>query len=192
MPFQISGQSMASSYYNKEFILVDRFSYLVWEPTRWDVVVFKPKVDKDKKYFLKRVIWVPGDSIKIEKGLVFVKKQDAPEYIQLDETYLNIENNGYTFLENRAVSREYRLWEDQYFVMGDNRNHSTDSRQCFYTCSIEGSKNFVNSSDITGKVFLDLGYFSFSKFSFIDSELGINTTPRLLSSPKTHIYDELK
>lgn len=191
MPFQISGQSMASSYYNKEFILVDRLSYFFGGPDRWDVVVFTPWVDKDKKYFLKRIIGIPGDSIKIESGIIFVKKADSEIFIQLNETYLNLENNWFTFSENKSVSREYRLGEDQFFVMGDNRNHSTDSRHCFYTCSIEGSSNFASSGNITGKVFLDLGYFSLRNFSFIDSELGLNTTPKFFSSEATHTYTEL-
>ena len=191
MPFQISGQSMASSYYNKEFILVDRLSYFFGGPDRWDVVVFTPWVDKDKKYFLKRIIGIPGDSIKIESGIIFVKKADSEIFIQLNETYLNLENNWFTFSENKSVSREYRLGEDQFFVMGDNRNHSTDSRHCFYTCSIEGSSNFASSGNITGKVFLDLGYFNFRNFSFIDSELGLNTTPKFFSSEATHTYTEL-
>ena len=67
MNFQISGQSMYSSYYDKQFIVVDRISYRFSEPSRGDVVVFKPNVHKEKKYFLKRIIALPGESIKIQE-----------------------------------------------------------------------------------------------------------------------------
>ncbi|USN59307.1 MAG: signal peptidase I [Candidatus Peribacteria bacterium] len=71
MPFQISGQSMYSSYYNYQFIIVDRFSYLdiplvkTGKVERGDVVVFRPHVSKDKEYFIKRIIGLPGESVKI-------------------------------------------------------------------------------------------------------------------------------
>ena len=69
MPFQINWQSMYSSYFDREFIIVDRLSYLIWNPDRWDVIVFKPNVSEEKKYFLKRIIGIPGDSVKIEDGM---------------------------------------------------------------------------------------------------------------------------
>lgn len=191
MPFQISGQSMADSYYNKEFIVVDRLSYIFWSPNRWDVIVFKPNVDKEKKYFLKRIIWIPGDNIKIEEGKVFLQTEKSGDYIELNEEYLNTENNWYTFVGNSSGKVEYRLWEDQYFVMWDNRNHSTDSRECFYTCALEGSTNFISSSDITGKIFLDLGFFNFWDFSFIHPEFWVDTTPKFFSSPATFEYKNL-
>ncbi|MDF1682896.1 MAG: signal peptidase I [Patescibacteria group bacterium] len=59
MPFQISGQSMYSSYYDREFIIVDRLTYIFSNPDRGDVIVFKPYVNDKKKYFLKRIIAVP-------------------------------------------------------------------------------------------------------------------------------------
>jgi hypothetical protein len=72
--------------------------------------------------------------------------------------------------------------------MWDNRNHSTDSRDCFSSCSFDKATNFIKDSDITGKVLLDLGYFSFSNFSFQHPNLGIDTTPRFLNSPRTYDY----
>jgi signal peptidase I len=66
MPFQINGQSMYSSYYNKEFIIIDRLSYYFTEPKRGDVVVFKPYVSSERVYFLKRILAIPGDTLKIE------------------------------------------------------------------------------------------------------------------------------
>lgn len=80
MPFQINGQSMYESYYDKEFIIVDRLSYrdipLIGQQRaieRGDVVIFTPEVSDDRKYFIKRVIGLPGETLKIEDGRVYLK-----------------------------------------------------------------------------------------------------------------------
>ena len=188
MPFQINGQSMYGSYYDKEFIIVDRLSYRIWMPERWDVVVFKPKVSSVKEFFLKRIIWVPWDSIRIEEWKVSVKIKWSNEFVELDEMYLNDENKGYTFVGGLRERKEYKVPNNEFFVLWDNRNHSTDSRHCFSSCSYPWSSNFVDVQDLTGKVFLDLGYFSFSKFEFTHPKLGIDTTPKFLNSPKNYEY----
>lgn len=187
MPFQISGQSMYSSYYDREFIIVDRISYILWNPTRWDVIVFKPYVNDDKKYFLKRIIWLPWDTLKIEEGNIYIKKETATDFVKLNEVYLNSENNWYTFVWTSKSTKTYLLWADQYFVIWDNRNHSTDSRECFSNCIWRSE--FIYKKDMIWKIFLDLWYFNLKKFHFIQPELWINTTPRFFSSPSTFIYD---
>jgi signal peptidase I len=186
IPFKISWQSMYPSYYDREFIIVDKISYILWTPKRWDVIVFKPNVNNDKKYFLKRIIWVPWDTLKIEDGNVFIKTASSEEFVILEEDYLNAENNWYTFIGVNKTSRTYVLWEDDYFVLGDNRNHSTDSRECFSNCIWRSE--FVSASDMVWKVFLDLGYFSIKRLSFIQPDLWINTTPRFFSSPSKYNY----
>jgi signal peptidase I len=188
MPFQINGQSMYGSYYDREFIIVDRLSYRVWTPERWDVVVFKPNVSLVKEFFLKRIIWVPGDSIRIEEWKVSVKVKWSNEFVELDEVYLNEENKGYTFVGWLRERKEYKVPNNEFFVLWDNRNHSTDSRHCFSSCSYPWSSNFVRDQDLTGKVFLDLWYFNFSKFDFTHPKLGIDTTPKFLNSPKNYEY----
>ena len=188
MPFQINGQSMADSYYNREFIIVDRFSYRdipllgkTQEVERGDVVVFAPGVSDERKYFIKRVIGLPGESVKIEWGSVYVKKINESEYSLLDESlYLNAENLWKTTVRGDSGEYIYDIPENRFFVLGDNRNHSTDSRTCFQSCSIRTS--YISPSELIGKVFLDMWYFNFSDFSFTHPELGIETKPRFFSS----------
>ena len=102
MPFQISGQSMYDSYYDKQFIIVDRFSYLyipkikAGTVKRGDVIVFQPNVNADKKYFIKRVIGIAGDTVKIEAGNVYVRTMNSGEFIENNEAYLSKDNNGDT------------------------------------------------------------------------------------------------
>jgi len=187
MPFQISGQSMYSSYYDKEFIIVDRLTSHLWNPNRWDVIVFEPHVSEDKKYFIKRVIGIPGDKIRIKDWNIFLKKAGFSNYVELDEKYLNDENKGYTFVWWSKAEKNYSLWEDQYFVMWDNRNHSTDSRECFSSCAT-GRWNFISDSDIIGHVFLDLWYFNFRSFKFIQPKLWIDTTPKWTGSSSSFDY----
>ncbi len=191
VPFVINGQSMYNSYYDKEFIIVDKISYLLWKPTRWDVVVFKPWVDKNKEYFLKRVIWIPGDSLKISNWKVYIKEKWQNDFVELKETYLSKANSGSTFVwASRNLEKIYNLWDKDYFVMGDNRKHSTDSRECFSNC-IKRSE-FIKKEDMIWKVFMDLGYFNIMKFEFIHPKLWIKTFPKFFSSAATFDYKELK
>ena len=188
MPFQINGQSMYSSYFDKEFIIVDRLTYNFTNPDRGDVIVFKPYVSEQKKYFLKRIIGIPWDNIKIEDWKVYLKKEWETNYKELDEQYLNEENKWFTFIWWSKTLHKYSVGAWQYFVLWDNRNHSTDSRECFSSCAIAGRNNFINEGDITGNVFLDLWYFNFRTFSFIQPNLGIDTTPKFFSSPSSFEY----
>ncbi len=188
MPFQISWQSMYSSYYDKEFIIVDRLSYYLWDPDRGDVVVFKPHISKDRVYFLKRILWVPWDKIKIENGEVYLWKKWDFGYKMLDETYLNEENRWYTYVNWSKEKFEYALKENDYFVLWDNRNHSTDSRECFSSCSMSWNSNFIWKADITWRLFLDLWYFNFKAFDFIQPRLWIDTKPRFFDTVSTYEY----
>jgi signal peptidase I len=194
MPFKINGQSMYETYYDKEFIIVDRFSYrdipLLWktqEVERGDVIVFAPGVSEERKYFIKRVIALPGETLKIEWGEVFVRGQWAEEFVLLDEdTYLSDENQGNTTVKNDTSPYLYEVPEDRYFVMGDNRNHSTDSRNCFQSCSVR--ENFVKPSEIIWKVLLDLWYFNFRNFTFTHPDLEIATKPKFFSGLAEYDY----
>lgn len=195
LPFQISWQSMYSSYYDREFIIVDRLSYLnffwLWSinwPKRWDVVVFNTHI-KWKEYFIKRIIWLPWDTIKIKWWSVYLKASWESDFKELDERYLNENNYKKTlvwWLDSEFVFN-VPIWE--YFVMWDNRNWSSDSRTCFWSCELEWwNSHYVKYDDIVWKIFIDLWYFNFRTFSFSNKELWIDTKPRFLSSPSTYEY----
>lgn len=194
LPFQINGQSMYTSYYDREFIIVDRFSYLDipvlkrGTPSRGDVIVFRPHVNKEKEYYIKRVIGVPGDSVKIVDGKVSVKTPGSADYQELDETYLSKENQGSTYVNGQSKENIYTVTEGKYFVMWDNRVASTDSRSCFSTCGTDGRSNFIQDADIIGKVFLDLWYFNIKSLSYIHPDYGISTVPKWFSSPSRYTY----
>ncbi len=187
MPFQINWQSMYESYYDKEFIIIDRLSYLIWNPKRWDVIVFRPHVSDDKEFFLKRIIWLPWDEIKIEDWKVYLKQKWIGDFIELNESYLSDANNWFTFVSWTKAKQEYMLWDWDFFVMWDNRNHSTDSRTCFSNCNIVSY--FIWEKDMIWKVFLDLGYYNFKTFSFLHPEFGIDTHPKFFDSISTYNYE---
>lgn len=199
MPFQINGQSMYDSYYDKQFIIVDRFSYLdiplVWKesfPDRGDVVVFRPGIDKDKEYFIKRVIWLPWETIKIENGRVYLLDDDSGEYLEIQEwDYLDDNNDKKTYVRWSQWRKVFEIPDDGYFVMWDNRNASTDARTCFSSCTSRTS--FITKDNIIWKVWVDLGYFNLVEsiypfklwnLSFSHPTISwIDTTPKWFSSP---------
>lgn len=188
LPFQISGQSMYDNYYDREFIIVDRFSYLTFnEPQRWDVIVFKTHID-NKEYFIKRIIGLPWETLKIMSWSVFIKTIWGDDFVELDEKYLMDTNYKSTYI--RWNDREYlfEIPENNYFVMWDNRWASTDSRTCFSSCEFWDKTNFIDKKDIVWKIFIDLWYFNFKKFSFIQPNLWIITKPKWFSSPSNYEY----
>ena len=101
-PFRISGSSMEENYHDGEFIVVDKFSYAnfglftVGNPNRGDVVVIKPHADNGKDFYIKRIIGLPGESVKLENGSVYIKQVGAKDYTMLNETYLSAINFGKT------------------------------------------------------------------------------------------------
>jgi signal peptidase I len=120
-PFLVSGSSMVPTFHDGEYLIVDEISYYLDKPTRGQVIVFKYPYDRSK-YFIKRIIGLPKETVDIDFGKITIKNSDHPEGFVVDESYIGDKNWG-----NRKMS--WTLSDDEYFVMGDNRNASSDSRE---------------------------------------------------------------
>lgn len=113
---QVNGESMYPTLYDRDNLIVDKLSYRFHEPERFDIIVF-PYQYKEKTYYIKRVIGLPGETVQIIDGYVYIDGE------KLDENY------GREVMKDAVLASEkITLGEDEYFVLGDNRNASEDSR----------------------------------------------------------------
>ncbi len=119
-PFIVSGQSMSHTFEPKEYLVVDQLTYRTHAPERGDVVIFRYPLDPSV-YFVKRVIGLPGETVHIDQGVVSIQDASTSVQTRLDEPYLSS-------VPNDAASTTITLESDEYFVMGDNRKESSDSR----------------------------------------------------------------
>ena len=128
-PFLVDGQSMMPNYHHKEYILTEKLSYMTGEPRRGDVIVFRYPRNPSVSY-IKRVIGLPGESVKIENNKIIIINKENPNGFTLTEDYIPSDFKTQTY--NNGDSKgtfEKSLQEKEYFVMGDNREHSSDSRE---------------------------------------------------------------
>lgn len=123
-PFIVEGGSMLPTYRNKEFLLVDKFSYLVGQPHRGDVMIFKLYEGGTNpytgKHLIKRVIGLPGERVVVRNGVTTIYNKENPEGFVLDESFV--------LYKDLQKNVDMTLDENHYFVMGDNRAESYDSR----------------------------------------------------------------
>jgi len=117
-PFVVNGASMDPTFKNGEYLIVDQITYRFDTPERGSVLIFKYPKDTTK-YFIKRVIGLPGETVSIKDGIVTVKNKTHPEGFTLSEPYI---------VHSKSDSFEMTLDNDEYFVLGDNRSGSADSR----------------------------------------------------------------
>ncbi|MFH1255515.1 MAG: signal peptidase I [bacterium] len=121
-PFYVKGASMEPNFYDKEYLIVDEISFRLKNPERGDIIVFKyPR--NPEEYFIKRIIGLPGEKVQIKNGFVYIYNEKNPEGLKLEESYLP-ENDKTYGLNEESVT----LNSNEYYVLGDNRNFSKDSR----------------------------------------------------------------
>jgi signal peptidase I len=187
-PFQVYGISMCDTlnYINNkcqdgygDYIIINKSSYLrlpgwtVGTPQRGDIIVFRPP-HNNHEFYIKRVIALPGETVKLIDGFVYIFNQQYPDGVKIAEPYLTAENLGSTFATN-GIS-EFKVPENEYFVLGDNRKRSSDSRICFKesaaspSCGEKGASSYLTMDNIEGK-----------------AALALWPNPRVLM---THIYPE--
>lgn len=116
-PFIVSGASMYPTFEDKEYLIVDELSYLLRQPERGEVIVFKYPKDPSK-YFIKRIIGLPGGTVTVKNNSVAITNADGSTE-KLGEPYIS---------KDYFADTQFTLGPDDYFVMGDNRQVSSDSR----------------------------------------------------------------
>jgi signal peptidase I len=148
-PFVVVGSSMEPTFLNGDYLIIDEISYRLTEPKRGEVVVFDSRevvaqnnAQPNSKYYIKRIIGLPGETVKIENQAVTIINSANPDGFVLDEPYI---------FEPPAAPLTRVLADDEYFVMGDHRGVSSDSR-------VWGP---LPKEELTGRVFARL--FPFSK-----------------------------
>lgn len=113
---RVSGHSMEATLHDGDNLIVDKLSYRLRDPKRYEIIVF-PYRHKENTYYIKRIIGLPGETVQVKEGYVYINGE------KLDEDY------GLEVMESPGIAQEpITLGEDEYFVLGDNRNHSSDSR----------------------------------------------------------------
>lgn len=147
-PFIVSGSSMDPSFKNGDYLIVDEISYDFHTPERGDVVIFKAPPEPTK-YYIKRVIGLPGDTVKITDGKITIVNAAHPDGFTLSESFIT---------HPRADTLTRTVPAGEYFVMGDNRSGSFDSR----------SWGMLPVANIRGRAFLRL--LPFQSISYIPAE----------------------
>lgn len=133
----IIGDSMAPTLANNDIVVINKFIYKISSPDRNDIVVFKPNGNEKLHYYIKRVIGLPGETVQIREGSIYINGEELTENYDFEE----ISDPG-------IASEPITLGGDEYFVLGDNRNNSEDSRFA--------EIGNVNIDDIDGKAWFRL------------------------------------
>lgn len=142
----VDGHSMENTLFHQDNLIVDKISYRFKNPERFDIIVFPHMLNGQEKYYIKRIIGLPGEKVYIDdQGTIYI-----------NDKLLN-ENFGKEPIEVAGIaSSPIILKNDEYFVLGDNRNHSSDSRDI--------SVGLIDSEEIIGKAFFRMYPFSRAEF----------------------------
>ncbi|MFP3155392.1 signal peptidase I [Lachnospiraceae bacterium ZAX-1] len=148
---KVEGSSMETALSNGDHLITDKISYRFKSPERFDIIIF-PFQYAEKTYYIKRVIGLPGESVHIDDaGTIFIDGKEL------------VESYGREVMENPGIAaEEFTLAEDEYFVLGDNRNASSDSR--------DQSVANIKRKDIVGRAWLRI--YPFNKMGFLKDHEG--------------------
>lgn len=145
---KVSGHSMETTLSDGDNLIVDKISYRFRDPERFEIIVF-PFQYEEHTYYIKRIIGLPGETVQVIAGYVYINGE------MLDENY------GLEVMDDPGIAAEpITLGEDEYFVLGDNRNHSSDSR--------DPSVGVLHRDDIMGRAWIRI--WPFDKFGVIKHE----------------------
>lgn len=145
---KVSGHSMETTLSDGDNLIVDKISYRFRDPERFEIIVF-PFQYEEHTYYIKRIIGLPGETVQVIDGYVYINGE------MLDENY------GLEVMDDPGIVAEpITLGEDEYFVLGDNRNHSSDSR--------DPSVGVLHRDDIMGRAWIRI--WPFDKFGVIKHE----------------------
>ncbi len=148
-PHEVVGNSMHPTYKNGEFLMANKISYRMSEPQRGDVIIFK---FSDTQDFIKRIVGTPGDEIMIKDAKMYINGELLDESSYLAESVIT--NGGSYLHEGQTIT----IPDGQYFVCGDNRTNSSDSREF----------GPIEESKIKGKAWIV--YYPFSEFRVVQHE----------------------
>lgn len=181
-PFQVQQRSMEPNVHDGEYIFVAKLPYnrlLGWRDyARGEVVVFKPSGGAD--YLIKRIIGLPGEDVRLADGSVWVRATESKPWQKLDDSFLATKNRGNTCpvvngldcdADGKQTETVWHVPEGEYFVLGDNRTESRDSRQCFSgVCNAE-EDHFIIRSRIEGRAWVV--FFPFGGLRSIGTQAGL-------------------
>ncbi len=142
---QVDGHSMENTLFDGDNLIVDKISYRFTDPKRFDIIVF-PYHYKEDTYYIKRIIGLPGETVQIRDGEIYI-----------DGAILEEDYGKETMLTSGRAADQIQLGEDEYFVLGDNRNHSEDSR-------FDDVGN-IERSEIIGRAFIRI--WPFERFGLL-------------------------
>ena len=146
---RVSGHSMETTLSSGDNLIVDKLSYRFKDPRRFDIIVFPYKYE-DNTYYIKRIIGLQGETVQVVDG-----------YAYIDGELLETDVYGAEVMESSGIADEpLTLGENEYFVLGDNRNHSSDSR--------DPSVGILTRKDLLGKAWIRI--FPFDKMGVIKHE----------------------
>lgn len=154
-PFYVKGASMEPTFYDHEYLIIDEISYRFNQPQRGDIVVFRYKKDPGQ-YFIKRIIGLPGEKVEIKDSQIFIYNEKNSLGRLIDES-VYLEASVKTTPDSTTI-----IGEDEFFVLGDNREYSLDSRRF----GIVKKSAIIGKTWFRGWPFDRIGWFETQTYNF--------------------------